>query len=213
MTVKILPVNNTATNQTKYFLSKNEQIAEEETIWLKKKERFLTCKEAINRIMWDSDLNDAYLHLSMIYKDRFEGDTFISYEEFLNSDLAEELPQHRIQQLMYRDEYVFWDKNNRIDMLSNGQLGELILKFKKEEQERIAREHAEFTTVLQPTTPETSTLKSCSQKKNKKNKKIMKEFVRNQETGKQIVSSIDEDDEYEQYMEEYDEQYSIYSKY
>ncbi|EFC41622.1 hypothetical protein NAEGRDRAFT_80630 [Naegleria gruberi] len=211
MSVTTLPVNNntTTTNSTTTF-SKNQLIAQEEAEWTKKKDRFLTCKEALNRIMWDSDLNDAYLHLSMIYKDRFEGDTFISYEEFLNSDLAEELPQHRIQQLIYRDEYVFWDKNNRIDLLSNGQLRELILKFQREEEERIAREQAEFTTVLQPTpTPETST---SSKKKNKKNKKIMKEFVRNQETVQQYnsSSSSEEEDDYDQYMEEYDEQYSRY---
>ncbi|KAG2378231.1 hypothetical protein C9374_008374 [Naegleria lovaniensis] len=206
-------INNNTTNSAssspdqkqQHMNSKNLQIAREEEEWLKKKPKFLTCKEALDRIMWDQDLSDAYSHLSMVYKDRFEGDTLISYEEFLNSDLAEELPQHRIQQLIYRDQFVFWDKRNRIDMLSNGQLREFIVACLKQEQAIEEEQAQEFTTILQPSTQK-------PKKQNKKNKKIMKEFVRAQDANDKGVKSSDdeEEDELERYMEEYDEEYSRY---
>ncbi|KAF0974825.1 hypothetical protein FDP41_006299 [Naegleria fowleri] len=189
-------------------LDKNLQLAREEEEWLKKKPKFLTCKEALDRIMWDQDLTDAYTHLSMVYKDRFEGDTLISYEEFMNSDLAEELPQHRIQQLIYRDQFVFWDKRNRIDMLSNGKLREFIMECLRQEQVIEEEQAQEFTTILQQP-PSSSATSSKPKKQNKKNKKIMKEFVRAQDANEKGLKS-EEEDELERYMEEYDEEYSRY---
>jgi len=194
--------------------SKNEQIQQEQEEWLKKKPRFLTCKEAMDRIQWDPELTDAYQHLSFIYKDRFEGDTFISYEEFLNSDLAEELPQHRIQQLIYREEIIFWDKRNRIDMLSTGELAGIIQNIKRKEQEaQDALNNAlnNYSTVLTPAPKETSK----SKKQQKKNKKIMKEFTRQQTSDKvHTTSSSDEDDsDFDRYMDEYDEQFGSLSAY
>lgn len=209
--VKTLNVNNN--NQNNKMSSNNNNskdiLTQEEMEWLKKKPRFLTCKEALDRIMWDLDLKDAYIHLSMVYKDRFEGDTLISYEEFLNSDLAEELPQHRIQQLIYRDCYIFWDKKNRIDMLSNGQLREYIVQFKKMEMEKNNEMDESFSTILQDSSSLSTTTLSTStkQKKNKKDKKIMNEYIRQTTFSKVETqnSTSDEEDEYEQYMDEYDE--------
>ena len=189
--------------------SKDSQIAHEEE-GTKKKPKFLTCKEAIYRIIWDTDLQDAYSHLSMVYKDRFEGDTLISYEEFLNSDLVEELPQHRIQQFIYREEFIFWDKRERIDMLSNGKLSQVIKEYlRKEEQER-EDEQAQFTTILQTTEPSSQSKKQTSKKKNKK---IMSEFLRAQDKQDSNLSNSDSDSELDRYMDEYDEKFTQYFNY
>ena len=195
-----LPSSNSKSTKN---MSKDAQLQMEQDLWLQKKPRFLTCKEAMDRILWDPELSDVYPNLSMIYKDRFEGDTFITYEEFLNSDLAEELPQHRIQQLIYCEEIVFWDKRNRIDMLSNNALLTLI----QERIQRVEREGKAFemSNVLEPSQP--------SKKPQKKNKKIMKEFNRQQTEAQHKIDSTSFDDDFERYMDDYDREYGSFSSY
>ncbi|KAF0978725.1 hypothetical protein FDP41_002545 [Naegleria fowleri] len=184
--------------------------AEEYELLNQKKERFQTCKEVLDRLHWDDQLSDVLSNLSMIYKDRFEGDVLIAYSEYENSELKEDLPEHRIQTLIYRDQHVFWDKNKRIDLISNKEIFALIDSY------------------LNPQDTQTQQANTAETKKKKK-KKSKLPSVRldksaastlvkhhNYASGDNLLVGEDgeeyeeEEDEIEEYMAEYDEMYGQY---
>ncbi|EFC35402.1 predicted protein [Naegleria gruberi] len=173
---------------------------EEEELMNQKKERFQTCKEVIDRLNWDESLADVMQNLAMIYKDRFEGDVFISYSEYENSELKEDLPQHRIQSLIYRDEHVFWDKNKRIDLITSKEIFPIIDSY------------------LNPTEPIDETSQGAEiKKKKKKNSKPSISLEKSKASTLLKTTSgenleDDEEDEIDQYIAEYDEEYGMYLK-
>ncbi|KAL9655176.1 hypothetical protein ABK040_008951 [Willaertia magna] len=150
-----------------------------------KKERLAPCKEIINRLHWDDTLVDVLQHFSFIYKDRFEGNIKISYQEYLNSELKDDLPEHRIQTLIYRDNHIFWDKNQRIDLINNGEIYYLIEK---------------YTTFV------TNAVNNDNRELKKKNKRTIVEVDMLQDK----IVDFDSEDDYVHYYDEYDLMFGKY---
>ncbi|KAG2392146.1 hypothetical protein C9374_012398 [Naegleria lovaniensis] len=178
--------------------------AEEYELLNQKKERFQTCKEVLDRLHWDESLADVLSNLSMIYKDRFEGDVLIAYSEYENSELKDDLPEHRIQSFIYRDQHVFWDKNKRIDLIDNKEIFALIDSY------------------LNPQQPQPSSEAKKKKKKSKLpsvrlDKSAASTLVKHVNSGDNLTGEDgeeyeEEDDEIEEYMAEYDEMYGQYLK-
>ena len=172
--------------------------AEEVELMNQKKERFQTCKEVLDRLHWDTALSDVMQNLSMIYKDRFEGDILIAWDEFENSELKEDLPEHRIQTFIYRDQHVFWDKNKRIDLISSKEIFPLIDSY------------------INPT-PQTNTTHTIELKKKKKKSKLPmvsldKSKLVKSKSNDDMDRDGEEEDEVDEYIAEYDEIYGRYMK-
>ncbi|KAL9646501.1 hypothetical protein ABK040_006560 [Willaertia magna] len=178
--------DNIANNKTKeQTVESNTLHTDEELLKNNKKERLTTCKEVINRLHWDETLTDVLQNLSFIYKDRFEGNIKISYQEFLNSELKDDLPEHRIQTLIYRDVHVFWDKNERIDLTSNDEIYNLIGQYNN-------------TTV--------PNIVNNVESKKKTKRTIVKVDMLNDKT----ELNYDSEDDYSEYYDEYDSKYGKY---
>ncbi|KAL9655333.1 hypothetical protein ABK040_011174 [Willaertia magna] len=160
---------------------------DEELLKVKKKQSLTRCKEIINRLNWDETLNDILQNFSFIYKDRFEGNIKISYQEYLNSELKDDLPEHRIQTLIYRDIHIFWDKNKRIDLTKNGEIYSLINQYNKN-----------------------NVIVNNSNNNVNNKKKVKRTIIKVDMLNDKTEINYDSEDDYTEYFDEYD---SIYGKY
>ncbi|KAL9650464.1 hypothetical protein ABK040_004688 [Willaertia magna] len=176
-------INNTnvVNNNDNYILQTDEELLK-----IKKKQSLTRCKEIINRLHWDETLNDVLQHFSFIYKDRFEGNIKISYQEYLNSELKDDLPEHRIQTLIYRDIHIFWDKNKRIDLTRNDEIYNLINQYNNQNV-------------------------SVNNNINKESKKKVKRtIVKVDMLNDKTEIDYDSEDDYLEYYDEYDSKYGKY---
>lgn len=79
--------------------------------------RMRTAQDVLNRVCWDASLDAD--EFSVVYLDRFVGAVTVPLRQFQSAveDGEVMVPQHRIQQIVYRQRHVVWEKLSRTDLV------------------------------------------------------------------------------------------------